>query len=165
MKNTKRITKRILQKENTQSKPSETTVRCNNPDLLDHALDKIHPVLGVIGDVLQSKGKPLAKIETKQSGLGQTIVEQVKSVNKSVEEIIKTHTKVPNELERTKSDPKFKPRPKPKPKAVITKYVAYPEVKSVREVPVNYPSVEPIMPPPPLDDPNNPYASLPEQTC
>ena len=173
MKQSKRTTKRILQKENTQSNKSETTVRCNNPDFIDHALNRMHPVLGYLGDVLQSSGKPFSKIEAKQSGLGQTIVEQVKSVNKSVEEIIKNQVKVPNGLDRTKSESKFKPIPRPKPKNMspapkLLKFVAYPK-------PVSYPEVEPIklnspmMPPPPNleeeptppDDPNNPYASLP----
>ena len=165
MKQSKRTTKRILQKENTQSNKSETTVRCNNPDFIDHALNRMHPVLGYLGDVLQSSGKPFAKIEAKQSGLGQTIVEQVKSVNKSVEEIIKNHVKVPNELDRTKP-----PAPK------LIKFTMYPKIEPISK-PVSYPEVEPIklsspmMPPPiqeqslqeptPPDDPNNPYASLP----
>ena len=200
MKNNKRVTRRILKKEDTQSNRSETTVRCNNPDLFDHTLNRIHPVLGYLGDILQSSGKPYSKMEAKQSGLGQTIVEQVKSVNQSVEEIIKQNVKVPNQLVPSKSEQKFQsiPRPVPrfslipKPKHVSpapirghisapqVKFAAYPDVKTVtqprEETPViNYPQMEQLesmMPPPPTiettptttpEDPNNPYASLPDQ--
>ena len=114
MKNNKRVAKRILQKEQTQSKQSETTITSSGPDLLDHALNMIHPVLGYAGDILQSSGKPYSKMEAKQSsGLGQTIVEQVKSVNQSVEEIIKQNVKVPNQLMSSMSEQKFRPFPRP----------------------------------------------------
>ena len=114
MKNNKRVAKRILQKEPTQSKQSETTITSSGPDLMDHALNMIHPVLGYAGDILQSSGKPYSKMEAKQSnGLGQTIVEQVKSVNQSVEEIIKQNVKVPNQLMSSMSEQKFRPFPRP----------------------------------------------------
>ena len=114
MKSGKRTVRRTLQKENSQSNQSETTVRCNNPDLVDKVLNKIHPVLGYAGDFLQSSGKPYSKMESKQSGLGQTIVEQVKSINESVKDIIKNHVKVPNEVNQI-NEPKQPVRPKVQP--------------------------------------------------
>ena len=190
MKSGKRTVRRTLQKENSQSNQSETTVRCNNPDLVDKVLNKIHPVLGYAGDFLQSSGKPYSKIESKQLGLGQTIVEQVKSVNESVKDIIKNLVKVPNEVNKI-NEPKQSVRPKvqpyrptqPRNLGQLTPIIEYkpnnrtpiPQPKPKINTPIQqynaYPDIVPVRScevSDPIDrsspiDPNNPYASLVEQ--
>ena len=89
MSKRKIITRRIVQGE-----PSEHTVVNRSPDLIDYVANKIHPVVGVAHDILQSKGKPFQKIESEPSGLGETISQQVQDINDSVKDIIKKNVKV-----------------------------------------------------------------------
>ena len=86
--------RKITTRRIVQIKPSHTTVINRGPDLLDYMANKIHPVLGVANDIIQSKGKPYAKIEKEPPELGETISQQVQDVNKDVEEIIKKNVKV-----------------------------------------------------------------------
>ena len=86
--------RKITTRRIVQIKPSHTTVINRGPDLLDYMANKIHPVLGVANDIIQSKGKPYAKIEKEPSELGQIISQQVEDVNKDVQEIIKKNVKV-----------------------------------------------------------------------
>ena len=86
--------RKIIARRIVQGEPSHTTIVTRGPDLLDYMANKIHPALGIANDFLQSKGKPVAKIEKEPSQLGQTISQQVEDVNKDVQEIIKKNVKV-----------------------------------------------------------------------
>lgn len=158
MKKSKHITRRTIQKENSQTNSSHTTITNRNPDILDHALNKIHPVLGYVGDILQSSGNPFAKIETKQQSLGKTIVQQVKSVNKSVEDIIKQNIKVPKVVEQN-----LKPMPRPQqPYPAEPIFIPPPPPTGQK----NYPNVEPINMYEDAEliaEGQNPYEGLPDQ--
>ena len=105
MSRRKIITRRII-----QGQSSHTIVKNNNPDIVDYIANKIHPVAGVVNDILQSKGKPIKKIEKEPTELAKTIT-------RKVENAIQQNTK-------TISQPKY-------PKVKIVRKGYYPPIPDV----------------------------------